>query len=230
MRRYVRLRRESRCITDEITQLRKVLTPVLKMIVVTFIMAHYLSVADSDVQAVLHAIQHSEIPQWDDPYVISSMLNRQLKYHFAEIRQKMYLRTLQQLQTLLLNSGKDRSWLQSFCVLLGCAICLEEAQNTIFLQANTAIEQGDVIGREAEETLARATSMCSEMDASFDFMLKLFHTKYRDSKWDEGSFGRHTPLQSDPASHRFLQDVHALLRENSEFWIMGDSWQKSLLT
>ncbi|KAJ8612806.1 hypothetical protein MRB53_037277 [Persea americana] len=65
------------------------------------------------------------------------LANRQLKFYFCIMREKIYLRLLKWCQRTLHASGvKDNTWLPVFCAMLGFAMVLEEIQCNLQIQAD----------------------------------------------------------------------------------------------
>lgn len=187
---------------------------ILRMLIVTFIMGHTLTIQPHTLNNVLGRVRHSKVPPeaHGKKHTSPRLANRQLKFFFHIIRNNMYDQILKQYQaTLRLHARgvKEDTWLQSFCIMLGFAMVLEEVQRTLLIQADAQIQKRE-LGREAAET--QAENACRRIDERFTLLIGLFQCKYRNKTWGEnGSFGPGTPELRDPIADEFLSEVRTLL-------------------
>ncbi|TKA73373.1 hypothetical protein B0A55_06370 [Friedmanniomyces simplex] len=210
--------------TTQDEELRELLRRILRMMVLTYIMGHTLTLPEHTTPAVLAAVRMSPPPH--PPTLTSThhtsprLANRQLKFFFHLLRERVYLDLLHwQQQTLRSSPRKDATWLPAFCVTLGIAMVLEEVQRTLWIQADAKARKdaANVTRAQAETEAANA---CARIDERFKLLVGLFQCKYRDRKWGlGGSFGNQTPEVRDPVSRGFLAGVLGLLYEKREFVI-----------
>ncbi|KAK0280730.1 hypothetical protein LTR35_007756 [Friedmanniomyces endolithicus] len=200
-------------------ELRELLRRVIRMMIITYIMGHTLTLSEPTAPAVLAAVTLSPKPpahQLPTHHISPRLANRQLKFFFHILRDAAYKDLLNwQQQTLRSSPRKDASWLPAFCVTLGLAMVLEEIQRTIWIQADAKAKKDAVnVSREQAET--EAVNACERIDGRFGLLVGLFQCKYRDRKWGVGSFGNQTPEVRDPVARGFLGGVMGLLLEKRE--------------
>ncbi|KAF2725519.1 hypothetical protein K431DRAFT_238701 [Polychaeton citri CBS 116435] len=191
------------------------LEATLRMMLITYIMGHTITITEETSSDVLSSIQYRDKPAYLPPHTSPRLANRQLKFFFAILRAKIYDKILNwQQQTLHTGRDKAGSWLGSFCATLGFAMVLEEVQRTIQIQAHAKVEKGEM-GR--DEAMTEAMNACKRIDDGFEFLVKLFRCKYRTRKWTTaGSFGIQTPTLSRPEQVEFCQQTRQLLEEKVE--------------
>ena len=195
-------------------QLALVLKNILRMMILTYIMGHTLTIADDTLATVINHIKHT--PAYPTvPHTSPRLANRQLKLYFAAMRQNIYENILNWQQQILHGSGKkESSWLASFCAVLGFGMVLEEVQRTLFIQMDAKITKHELPQLQA---IAEAQNACERIDERYKLLVGLFQCKYRDKKWgDDGSFGPSTPRYSDLAANEFLGNVRQLLEDKRE--------------
>jgi len=198
-------------------QLHNLLASILRMMIVTYIMGHTLTLVQETLHGVLKTVQHSYTPTPNQTMTMTHtsprLANRQLKFFFSILRTHMVETTLAWCQKTLHSSGKKEStWLPAFCVLLALAMTVEELQRTLHVQADAKASKGEMSVPAAD---VEALNACARMDADFGLVVGLFQCKYRDRKWsgDRGSFGNGTPEVREGASKGFLQRLRALVVE-----------------
>lgn len=178
-------------------------------------MGHTLTIVQETLPSVMGSMRHSA-PAQHCSYVehtSPTLANRQLKFFFSIIRERMSKKVLSRLQQTIKHRNKQELWLPSFCAMLGVAMWAEETQTTIAIQAEANIVRKDMRADAAKE---EGYNACHRIDGRFDFMTQLFQHKYRDRSWGaNGSFGNGTPQLRDRASHDFLQSVRELVEERS---------------
>lgn len=208
--------------TDSAFQLKSLLNDILRMLLITYIMGHTLTIIEDTVPTVIGNIRHSPTPRnLNQRYTSPRLANRQLKFFFAVLRTTIYEKLLKwQQQTLHTAGKKDETWLRAFCVTLGFAMVLEEVQHTLYIQADASVARGDMTREAADQ---QASNACGRIDERFKLLVGLFQCKYRDKKWgDRGSFGPGTPEMRDPASRIFLRDLRETISESRELSIFGE--------
>lgn len=198
------------------SQLRLLLYDILRMLLITYIMGHTLTISEETVPTVIANVRHSHKPNnYNQKYTSPRLANRQLKFFFAVLRNGIYEKLLKwQQQTLHTAGKKDSTWLPAFCVTLGFAMVLEEVQHTLYIQADASVARNDMTREDADQ---QASNACERIDARFKLLIGLFQCKYRDKKWgDNGSFGPGTPEVRDPASRMFLRELRGTVVERCE--------------
>ncbi|KAK3067380.1 hypothetical protein LTR53_015790 [Teratosphaeriaceae sp. CCFEE 6253] len=195
-------------------ELRELLRRILRMMVLTYIMGHTLTIAEETASGVLDRVKLSpKPPATTTQHVSPRLANRQLKFFFHILREKVSLDLLNwQQQTLRSSPRKDATWLPAFCVTLGLAMVLEEVQRTLWIQADAKARTA-APGVPPEEAEVEARNASERIDDRFGLLVGLFQCKYRDKKWGVGSFGNQTPLLRDAQANEFLREVFGLLVE-----------------
>ncbi|KAI7478312.1 hypothetical protein KC351_g8310 [Hortaea werneckii] len=194
--------------------LRELLRKIIKMMLITYIMGHALTIEENTAWGVVSSIRHSPRPDRIPPHTSPKLANRQLKFFFCILRNKVYGDILNWQQQTLHSSGKkEETWLSAFCVMLGFAMVLEEVQRTIYLQADAKAIKGEVPRAQAD---FEAYNACERIDKRFDLLVGLFQCKYRDKKWSTGSFGRQTPELYYLHQRKFCEKLLGLLWEKKE--------------
>lgn len=198
-----------------VPQLRELLQKIIRMMIITYIMGHTLTIAEDTAEGVVDAVRHSWKPHDIESHISPRLANRQLKFFFCVLRNQVYENILNWQQQTLHSSGKkEATWLPAFCVMLGFAMVLEEVQRTIHIQADAKAQKGEMTPEQAE---TEAINACERIDARFNLLVGLFRCKYRDRKWGpNGSFGHGTPVLTDPYERDFLGQLYTLLWEKRE--------------
>lgn len=195
-------------------QLKLLLQKIIRMMIITYIMGHTLTISEDTLFGVLSSVKHTRPPAQIASHTSPRLANRQLKFFFSALRDKIYGEVLNGLQqTLRSSSKKEATWLPSFCAMLGLAMVLEEQQRTLHIQADAKAAKEEM---PAEEADMEARNACERIDERFRFLTALFQCKYRDRKWGMGSFGPQTPLLAEPSANRFLGETLLLLQEKCE--------------
>lgn len=195
-------------------ELKTLLTEILRMLLVTYIMAHVLTIERDTVHSVMRSLQRAKPPSnvRGMQHISPRLANQQLKCYFSRIRAKMYEQLLKQFQAILIKflpGAKESTWTQSFCLMLGFAMVLEELQHTLFIQADVSATRGTASHAQANQQCADA---CHRIDERFALLIGIYRCKYRDKTWTGlGSFGPGTPRLEDPASDNFARRVRHLL-------------------
>lgn len=197
-----------------LTQLQSHLAAILRMMLITYIMGHTITIVEETSDDVLSNILYSDKPGYLPAHTSPRLANRQLKFFFAILRAKIYDKILNwQQQTLHTGRDKDGSWLSSFCATLGLAMVLEEVQLTLQIQAHAKFVKHEM---NYDEAMTEASNACKRIDDGFGFIVSLFRSKYRSKKWTVGSFGTQMPSLTEPAQVEFCQQVRELLDEKGK--------------
>ncbi|KAI5358584.1 hypothetical protein Slin14017_G108670 [Septoria linicola] len=192
--------------------LKPLLADILRMIIITYIMGHTMTITEDTVYTVVNNLQHSPKPPATQKHTSPRLANRQFKFFFHLVRNRIYEKILKWQQHTLHTAGKKQeTWLHAFCVTLGFAMVLEEVQRTIMCQADAKICRQGVSQQAAYQ---EAQTHCDNIDKRFRLLTGLFQCKYRDRKWtDRGSFGNGTPEFRDPIACTFLFYLRNLVEE-----------------
>ncbi|KAK5113918.1 hypothetical protein LTR85_010451 [Meristemomyces frigidus] len=194
--------------------LSDLLKKIIRMMIITYIMGHTLTIEENTAYGVLSAIRHSQKPNHIPQHTSPRLANRQLKFFFCVLRNQVYMNILNWQQQTLHSSKppKEQTWLPAFCVMLGFAMVLEEVQRTIHIQADAKAQKNEMTTGQAE---TEAINACARIDERFGLLVGLFQCKYRDRKWSaNGSFGNQTPqLHGEECERNFLSQLHRLLRD-----------------
>ncbi|KAF7185484.1 Satratoxin biosynthesis SC3 cluster transcription factor SAT20 [Pseudocercospora fuligena] len=193
-------------------KLKLLLRDILRMMVITWIMGHTLTITEDTLRPVINNVRHSRTPNDYELQDFHSprLANRQLKFFFGVLRNQIYEKLLKWLQQTLHTAGKkEQTWLQSFCVILGFAMVLEEIQRTLHCHADASIVRNEATPEQAE---VQAVNSCKTIDDRFKLLIGLFQCKYRDKKWGEyGSFGNGTPELKEPIARDFCSTLRNLV-------------------
>lgn len=195
----------------------KLLRDVNRLIVVTFIMSHTLTIAEETKAATLSRMHSYRGPDaYYDNFTSPRMTNRQLKYFFSRLQKSIQTSVLNKLQQIFKSSRGCDKWLAAFVAVLGMCMALEDQQRTIHLvmQTKSATEGGDPRDAQGQAEIA-----CREIDSRMHFVQQIFRWKYNrkcnpmrdaDHAWDkESGFG-------DVSSVNFVRQVAQLAKENSK--------------
>ncbi|KAF2767432.1 hypothetical protein EJ03DRAFT_353055 [Teratosphaeria nubilosa] len=196
--------------------LQQILHKIIRLMMITYIMGHTLTISEDTLFGVFDSIRHSPKPRNVSRRTSPRLASRQLKFFFACMREQVYGNILNWTQqTLHSSKEKSETWLPAFCVMLGFAMVLEEVQRTVHLQADTSIIKGV---KSVEEATTEAVNACGRIDERYTLLVGLYQCKYRDRKWnDSGSFGPSTPRLEEPCQHHFLIRLHMMVREKAEY-------------
>ncbi len=175
----------------------KLLREVFRLIVVTFIMSHTLTIAEETKAATLSRMHsYGGLNSYVDHYTSPRMTNRQLKYFFSRLQRTIQTAVLNKLQQIFKSSRGCDKWLAAFVAVLGMCMALEDQQKTIHLVMATKSSTEGIDTRDAQ---SQADIACREIDARMHFIQQIFRWKYnrkcnplRDAEheWDkETGFG-----------------------------------------
>ncbi|KAF3005872.1 hypothetical protein E8E13_009158 [Curvularia kusanoi] len=193
---------------------QKLFREVNRLIVVTFIMSHTLTIAPETKYATLSRM-HSFIE--NDTYTSPRMTNRQLKYFFHRVQQSIQTTLLNKLQQIFKSSKGCDKWLAAFITIVGMCMALEDQQKTIHLVQTT---KSTTEGLDVRDAQAHADHANREIDTQMHFIQQIFRWKYNrkhnpllnaDHDWEkEVGFG-------DASSVNFVRQVAQLVRENTDY-------------
>ena len=192
----------------------KLFREVYRLIVVTFIMSHTLTIAPETKYDTL-ARMYSFNGQ-DESYASPRMTNRQLKYFFSRVQRTIQNALLNKLQQIFKSSKGCDKWLAAFVTIVGMCMALEDQQKTIHLVQTT---KSTTEGLDARDAQNHADHANRDIDTQMHFIQQIFRWKYNrkhnpllnpDHDWEkEVGFG-------DASSVSFVRQVAQLVKENSK--------------
>jgi hypothetical protein len=196
----------------------KLLREVFRLIVVTFIMSHTLTIAEEGKHAMLQRMHSYAGPNaYPDNFTSPRMTNRQLKYFFSRLQRSILTTVLNKLQQIFKSSKGCDKWLAAFVAVLGMCMALEDQQKTLHLVMNTKAASE---GTDPRDGQGQADIACHEIDNRMLFVQQIFRWKYNrkhnpllnaDHDWEkEVGFG-------DASSVSFVRQVAQLVRENTDY-------------
>jgi hypothetical protein len=194
----------------------KLIREVFRLIVVTFIMGHALTISDETRHGSL-----SNMHGYDGDYANYTsprMTNRQLKYFFNRLHNTILSGVLKELQQIFRSSKGCDKWHAAFIAVVGLCMAQEDQQKTIHCVMETAAQTtGDPLAAQIT-----AESACREIDQRMAFITHLFRLKYHrkcnplkepERDWE------HEPGFGNESSVRFVRQVAQLCTDNSEYFI-----------
>jgi hypothetical protein len=193
----------------------KLFREVNRLIIVTFIMSHTLTIAPETKYATLSRM-HSFNGR-NESYASPRMTNRQLKYFFSRVQRTIQNSLLNKLQQVFKSSKGCDKWLAAFMTIVGMCMALEDQQKTIHLVQTTKTQTEGLDNRDAQ---ALADHANREIDEQAHFIQQIFRWKYNrkhnpllnsDHDWEkEAGFG-------DASSVSFVRQVAQLVKENTDY-------------
>lgn len=196
----------------------RLLREVYRLIVVTFIMSHTLTIAeDTKIKTLSRMRSYAGPDAYCDGFTSPRMTNRQLKYFFSRLQRSIQTNVLNKLQQIFKSSRGCDKWLAAFVAVLGMCMALEDQQRTIHLVMQT---RSVTEGTDARDAQSQADIACRDIDSKMHFIQQIFRWKYNrkcnpmrdaDRAWDkEAGFG-------DVSSVNFVRQVAQLVKDNSEY-------------
>lgn len=198
---------------------------ILQLIVITYILNHTLTIPDTQLHAITTQMRPHPAQSTHQPHTAHyasetspRIANNQLKFLAAVIRNTLLASTLQRLQTLLRTQGdKKQTWLESFLLILGVTMVLEESQIMLQMRADARVVRGQKSKTVADHGAVRE---CEKVDDTFDFLKTLFHLKYKKrvqgaASWDEYA-GHLVARAPSGAEAGFVRGMEDLLGSNRE--------------
>jgi len=193
----------------------KLLREVFRLVVVTYIMAHTLTIAEETKVATLSRMHsYGGHSSYAENFTSPRMTNRQLKYFFSRLQRSIQATVLNKLQQIFKSSKGCDKWLAAFVAVLGICMALEDQQQTIHLVMETKARTEGIDIRDAQ---GQADIANGEIDTRIQFIQQIFQWKYNrkcnpmanaDHAWEkETGFG-------DMSSVAFVRQVAQLVRDN----------------
>lgn len=196
----------------------KLLRDINRLIVVTYIMSHTLTIAEESKHATLSRMHsYGGHNCYVDDYTSPRMTNRQLKYFFSRLQRSIKNNVLNKLQQIFKSSKGCDKWLAAFVAVIGLAMALEDQQKTIHLVMATrsATEGLDQLAAQGQADIANR-----EIDSRMLMIREIFRWKYhrkcnplRDAEhaWEnEIGFG-------DASNVEFVRQVSQLAKDNCTY-------------
>ncbi|KAF1838316.1 hypothetical protein BDW02DRAFT_14199 [Decorospora gaudefroyi] len=196
----------------------KLLREIFRLIVVTFIMGHTLTIDEETKVATLSKMHsYRGHNSYVDNFTSPRMTNRQLKYFFSRLQRNIQTTVLNKLQQIFKSSKGCDKWLAAFVAVLGMCMALEDEQKLIHLVMAT---KATTEGLDPRDTQGQADIACREIDQRVHFVQQIFRWKYNrkcnpmrdaDHDWEkEVGFG-------DASSVNFVRQVAQLVKDNIDF-------------
>lgn len=192
----------------------KLFRDVYRLIVVTFIMSHTITIAPESKYATLSRM-HS-FNGHNETYTSPRMTNRQLKYFFSRVQRTIQNALLNKLQQIFKSSKGCDKWLAAFITIVGMCMALEDQQKTIHLVQTT---KATTEGLDPRDVQNHADYANRDIDTQLHFIQQIFRWKYNrkhnpllnaDHDWEkEAGFG-------DASNVNFVRQVAQLVKENSK--------------
>ncbi|KAF2844055.1 hypothetical protein T440DRAFT_484466 [Plenodomus tracheiphilus IPT5] len=195
----------------------KLLHEVLRLIVVTFIMSHTLTMVEEKKEKTL-ARMISYLPKsYEQDYTSPRLINRQLKFLFSRLQHSIQATVLQILEQVF-KYPKDRDGLvAAFVAVLGMSMTQEDRQITIHSVTSTS---SSAEGINEEIAQKEAVVACESIERVTHAVQDVFQSRYSqefdllrnaDDSWiPETGF-------SNPSSIKFVREVLQLTKENLHF-------------
>jgi len=196
----------------------KLLREVFRLVVVSFIMSHALTIAEEGKHTTLQRMHsYAGRAAYPDNFTSPRMTNRQLKYFFSRLQRQIQATVLNKLQQIFKSSKGCDKWLAAFVAVLGMCMALEDQQKNIHLVMNTRAAMAGSDTRDAQDL---ADAACREIDTRMLFVQQIFRWKYNrkhnplvhsEHDWEkEVGFG-------DKSSVEFVRQVAQLVKENTDY-------------
>lgn len=193
----------------------KLLKDVFRLIVVTYIMGHTITIIEETKEHSLSGLRNYRPDSYVSNFCSPRMTNRQLKYFFCRLHQTIMQNVLNKLQQIFKSSKGCDKWTSAFCAILGLAMAHEDNQKTIHLVMETKAASGEISQQEGQIT---SDAACREIDNKFSFITAIFRWKYnrscnplRDSEHDWMS------KLKDEHALQFVRNVSGLVKECSDY-------------
>lgn len=175
---------------------QKFLRDVFRLLVVTYVLSHAVTIAESQRHECLSQMQYYQ-PDHFPKHCGSKLANRQLKHLFSTIRDTLTDKILKQLSQFLKSSKRYSRWTSAFCAILGVAMAEEQSQRLVHLIFETESKDGTFDQLQAEKEAIRSNE---GIDDRFVFLTKLFRLKYHAKfnplrDYDKASIQQHLSAQ-----------------------------------
>ncbi|KAH8731520.1 hypothetical protein GQ44DRAFT_767385 [Phaeosphaeriaceae sp. PMI808] len=196
----------------------KLFREVFRLVVVTFIMSHTLTIAEEGKHSTLQRMHSYAGPHaYADNFTSPRMTNRQLKYFFSRLQRSITNSVLNLLQQIFKSSKGCERWLAAFVAVLCTCMAVEDQQKTIHQVMST---KATTEGTDPRDAQGQADIACREIDSRMLFIQQIFRWKYNrklnpllnaDQDWEKVvGFG-------DAGSVTFVRQVAQLVRENTDY-------------
>jgi hypothetical protein len=208
---------QDKCLKGDLRQ-------VLRMLVLTCIMDHPLTIFAANHDTAIRMMQCYNDPEAYDTWTSPMLANRQLKYFFSELQTQQYNKSLNRLHQIFRKAGdKNKLWMSSFILMLGIALVIEQCQHLLWIKADAKTAAYEV---SANEAAWEARKHCSEMDEGFEFLCKLYHCKYRGKHRQKTRYEELKHKTSNAAEASFADKIYDIVDRNGEYF--GDSCRFSI--
>lgn len=190
--------------------LKSIVQELLRMMVVTFIMGHTLTIEEQYKSATISSLRQRGPIEEYARYTSPRLANMQLKYFFSAIRNELYESMLKRLHNIVRTAGdKSKTWLACLCILVCIAMVLEECQHTIHIQFDARVLRGGIDQSTADRDVRKE---CDHIDRGFDFLTNLFHWKYKKRNSNLARLGDYLPLLEEHSPEEsFVHKLHKLI-------------------
>lgn len=160
--------------TQQNSQEQKFLRDVFRLLVVTYLLAHAVTIDPKQQESTLSQMSTYK-PGAYPKNALPKLANRQLKHMFSNMRDRLTDRVLKSLSQFLKSSKRHERWTAAFCAILGLAVAMEQTQQMVHVNYGTHVVEGTVSDSEA---MRRGEKVVAQVDDRFTFVTKLFRHKY----------------------------------------------------
>ncbi|KAI5245259.1 hypothetical protein E4T43_03315 [Aureobasidium subglaciale] len=206
---------------DDDKTLKGDLRHVIRMLILTCIMDHPITIVDAQRDTTIRMMQSHNNPQVYEAWTSPMLANRQLKYFFSEMQTQQYNKSLNRLHQILRKAGdKNKLWMSSFVLMLGIALVLEQCQHLLWIKADAKVAKREVSPTDAEW---EARTHCREMDDGFEFLCKLYHCKYRGKHRQKTRYEELKSKVSNAAEAEFAEKIYDIVDRNGGYLLYRQS-------
>jgi hypothetical protein len=191
---------------------------VFRLIVVTFIMSHALTIVEETKSFALGQMESYLGDGAYPKFTVPRVLNRQLKCIFYQCQHSIFLLVLESLHQILACSQRDEKKVAASIAVLGLCMVAEDQQKTIQLVMRTRSEMEHLDKLEAQRD---ADAACRDIDTLVEVVMRMFWCKYgrkpnpmldtNQNVYEEMNFG-------DDKSVGFGRQVEVLVKDHGKFW------------
>ena len=144
------------------------------------------------------------------------LLTKEVKFLLAELQRGLFKEILKKIEKLLRASNTNKAtWVPAFATMIGLALAAESIQVSIRCKAHRNISEGRL-----PMDPASTTRMLQAIEERYEFLVTLFHEKYRARFKNHGypvcSADARQDLEDD-ASKEFVLGMANLLGTHSKF-------------
>lgn len=152
------------------------LRDILRLIVVTYIMSHTLTIDEETKAETLSEMDlNGNDNEYQGEYISARLTNRQLKHCFSKLQGKILVLVLERLQQIIISDRDCTDWLLAFVTILGLCLALEDQQQTLHLVMETKVLTEGMDPNDAQQ---RAVRDCMSIDEKMEFIQSIFWEKY----------------------------------------------------